>query len=78
MHISEQARYTFNLLREAQDVMEVDYKAIFDYMLRSGLCAESDRPQAMELVEDWLNIYKETNEQQGDTFYGNTCWFCYS
>ena len=51
--------------------MEVDYKAIFDYMLRSGLCAESDRPQAMELVEDWLNIYK-------DTFYGNTCWFCYS
>ena len=56
--------------------MEVDYKAIFDYMLRSGLCAESDRPQAMELVEDWLNIYKETNEQQGDTFYGNTCWFC--
>ena len=43
--------------------MEVDYKAIFDFMLRSGL---------------WLNIYKETNEQQGDTFYGNTCWFCYS
>lgn len=32
--------------------MKVDYKAIFDYMLRSGLCAESDRPQAMELVED--------------------------
>lgn len=58
--------------------MEVDYKAIFNFMLRSGLCAESDRPQAMELVEDWLNIYKETNEQQGDTFYGNTCWFCYS
>lgn len=58
--------------------MEVDYKAIFDFMLRSGLCIESDRPQAMELVEDWLNIYKETNERQGDTFYGNTCWFCYS
>ena len=58
--------------------MEVDYLAIFDFMLRSGLCAESDLPQAMELVEDWLNIYKETNEQQGDTFYGNTCWFCYS
>lgn len=58
--------------------MEVDHKAIFDFMLRSGLCTESDRPQAMELVEDWLNIYKETNEQQGDTFYGNTCWFCYS
>ena len=58
--------------------MEVDYLAIFDYMLRSGLCDESDRPQAVALVEDWLNIYRETNEQQGDTFYGNARWFCYA
>lgn len=58
--------------------MEVDYKAIFDYMLRSGLCDESDRPQAMELVEDWLNIYKETSTMQGDTYYGNTSWVCFS
>lgn len=58
--------------------MEVDYLAIFDYMLRSGLCDESDRPHAVALVEDWLSIYIETNEQQGDTFYGNTRWFCYA
>ena len=58
--------------------MEVDYQAIFNYMLRFGLCDESDRPQAVELVEDWLNIYRETNEQQGDIFYGNTSWFCYA
>lgn len=45
--------------------MEVDYKVLFQYMLESGLCDESDRAQAKELCDDWLAIYNQTLRQSG-------------
>lgn len=58
--------------------MEVDYKALFNFMLRSGLCGESDRYKAKELVDDWLNIYKETTDPEGEYLDDQTfrCFCC--
>ena len=48
-----------------------DYKSIFLYMLQSGLCSKEDWPRAKELVQDWINIYNETSNQNGVSYEPN-------
>ena len=52
--------------------MEVDRSelvaSVFNEMLKAGLCAETDRPYAQELYNEWTTYYNQTFNQQGEYY----------